>query len=431
MRRFRPKLRLRVAAGFALLGMAVSLTLGGGLYFGSRDLEQRLIDEALTAELEDYSARLARNPVSPPPQTTTVRGYVQPSDGDKSALPRALRELAEGLHTLKIDGISYRAVVRVQPGYTLYMLHNQTQLARRQQSFALLLGVSMTLTMLLSAGGGWVLAGRVIAPVRELALRVRGRDPADLSTPLADGLPADELGELAQAFERYLARLRAFIERERAFVTDASHELRTPLSIIQGAVEVLDADRTLDARVRARLERVGRATRAMTDFTTVLLMLARERPGETKSPPPCSVEEVAREAIDLHRHQLRHRGVRVALTINAKPTVAVERPLLAIALGNLVRNACTYTEEGWVRVSLDAHAVTVSDTGPGIPPEEMACLFDHCERNRGTVRGAGIGLPLAKRIADRQGWEISAESRIGEGATFRLQFMPERRPPIS
>ena len=75
-------LRLRVAAGFAALGLAVSLALGAWLYLASRDLEQRLIDEALGAELEDYLARLSRNPLSLPPETATIRGYlVRPSEG--------------------------------------------------------------------------------------------------------------------------------------------------------------------------------------------------------------------------------------------------------------------------------------------------------------------------------------------------------------
>jgi signal transduction histidine kinase len=427
MTRFRPTLRLRVAAGFALLGMTVSLILGTGLYLVSRDLEQRLIDEALSAELEDFLARLSRNPTSLPPETATVRGYVQRPEGSDSALPADLQNLPKGRYTTTIDGVSYRVAVREQPDQTLYMLHDQTQLAQREQRFALLLIVGMTLTTLLSAAGGWWLAGRVIAPVRELAGRVRERDATDLSTPLAAGFPNDELGELAQTFERYLARLRAFVDRERAFVTDASHELRTPLSVIQGALDVLASYQDLDARVRDRLDRIARATRAMTDFTTTLLMLARERPGETQAPPACEVQEVLREAIELHRPLVRHKSVSLELSIASRPVLAVERPLLAIALGNLVRNACTYTERGWVRVALGTYEVTVSDSGPGIPPEELACLFDQCDRNRRTVRGAGIGLPLVKRIADREGWLISVESHPGEGAIFRLQFGPADR----
>ena len=87
---FRATLRLRVAAGFAVLGVAVSLALGGWLHLASRDLEQRLIDEALGAELEDYLARLSRNPNSLPPDTATLRGYVQRPDAGDEAVPPAL-----------------------------------------------------------------------------------------------------------------------------------------------------------------------------------------------------------------------------------------------------------------------------------------------------------------------------------------------------
>lgn len=236
MIRLRVKLRLRVAAGFALLGLAVSLALGGWLYLASSDLEQRLIDEALGAELEDYQARLARNPKSLPPDTATIRGFVTRPDGAGDQTPPALRDLPNGRHTLDLDGVSYRVLRRERPDGDLVMLHNRTQVERREERFALMVILGMTLTTLLSAAGGWWLAGRVIAPVRELAERVRGRDPA--AGPMtavddaADALPYDEVGELAQTIEGYVQRLRAFVERERAFVSNASHELRTPLAVI-------------------------------------------------------------------------------------------------------------------------------------------------------------------------------------------------------
>ncbi|MFZ0790905.1 MAG: hypothetical protein WAM94_14940, partial [Chromatiaceae bacterium] len=141
MPRLRPTLRLRVAAGFALLGLAVSLALGGWLYLASRDLEQRLIDEALDAELMDYRARLARNPHSLPPETATIRGFVLGPDTAAGAVPESLRDLPQGRYTLDVDGVSYRVVVREGPDITLLMLHNRTQLARREQRFALLLVV--------------------------------------------------------------------------------------------------------------------------------------------------------------------------------------------------------------------------------------------------------------------------------------------------
>lgn len=425
MPRFRATLRLRVAAGFALLGIAVSLALGGWLYLASRDLEQRLIDEALGAELEDYLARLSRNPNSLPPDTATIRGYVERRDVADDPIPPMLRDLPEGRYTLDLDGVSYRVEVRGRPDGTLIMLHNRTQVARREERFVLILTLGMTLTALLSAAGGWWLAGRVIAPVRELAERVRGRDPSNPmggGAPGGDGLPNDEVGELAQTIEGYLRRLRAFVERERAFVSNASHELRTPLAVIQGAVEVLQEDPRLDARTRGRVDRIARASRGMTDLTTALLMLARE--GQTSPPPACAVHEVLADVVELHRPLLLHKPVALECVVTARPVLAVERPLLAIALGNLLRNACAYTERGQVTVTLDETQVRVDDTGPGIPAEELRCLFDQGAGCRRRVRGEGIGLPLVKRIADHQGWRVAAESRAGEGASFRLEFLP-------
>lgn len=429
MKSFRPSLRLRVAGGFALLGLAVSLALGGWLHVASRDLADRLIDQALNAELEDYRARLARNPHSLPPMTATLRGYVSQPDEPAPDLPAPLQDLPEGRFTLDLDGVAFRIAVSDEAGRTLYMLYDRTQVDYREERFAAFLVVGILFSTLLAAAGGWWLAGRVIAPVRQLAAQVRDRDPADFGTPLAGGLTNDEVGALTRTFERYLARLRAFVERERAFTADASHELRTPLAVIQGAVEVLEADSRLDERTRERVGRIGRAARGMADLIAALLTLSRERPGEMRTPPPCPVAEVLREAVDMHRPLLRHKPVRMDLEVAGDPRVAVERPLLAIALGNLVRNACSYTERGTIDIHLDATGVSITDTGPGIPAAELCCLFEHTERGRRSIRGAGIGLPLVKRIADRQGWVVRVDSQPGRGATFRLEFAEPPRGP--
>jgi signal transduction histidine kinase len=415
-------LRVRVAAGFALLCVAVSLALGGWIYVTSRDVEHRLIDEALSAETEDYKARLARNPNSLPPMTAAVRGYLLRPGDPMDEIPEELRRLGEGRYTRKVDDIGYRVAIAPSTEGTIYMLHSRAQVEyRKQRLFALVL-LGIAAAALLSAFGGWWLAGQVIAPVRELARRVRERDASDIDAPFADGLPHDEVGELAQAFERYLSRLHAFVERERAFSADASHELRTPLAVIQGAIEVLQADEQMDPKVRPRVERMARAVRGMSDLTTTLLMLARERPGSARDVAPCPAEEVLRDVVEQHHHLLRHKPVTVDLEIHGVPEVRVERPLLAIAFGNLVRNAFAYTERGRVTITLTDQGVTVADTGPGVPPEDLCCLFEHTDRSRRTTRGAGIGLPLVKRIADRQGWRVTVTSQAGEGAEFSLLF---------
>lgn len=419
--RFNLGLRLRVTIGFAVMGCAIGFGFGGWLYVTSIELDQRLIEEALSAEVQDYRARLQRNPASLPPMTATVRGYLLGPERSE-ALPAGLRDLPPGRSQVLLEEASYLVAVEQVGDRTLYLLHNRSQVEQREHWLLVLILMRILVTSMLAAAGGWWLAGRVIAPVRELARRVRERQPDDLDTLFAEGLARDEVGELAQAFERYLARLRAFIARERAFSADASHELRTPLAVIQGAVEMLQVDTSLSPRAQTRVERIARAARGMADLTTTLLMLARERPGAALEVEPCPAAEVLREVVEQHRPLLSHKPVAVELDLLAQPRLPVVRPLLAIAIGNLVRNAFTYTETGRVKITLEAASCTVEDTGPGVPPQEVCCLFEHSDRVHRASRGAGIGLPLVKRIADRQGWRVTAENIEGSGARFRLIF---------
>lgn len=416
---YRLGLRLRVMVGFALIGGSVSLALGSWVYITVRDLDRRLIEEALTAEIDDYRARLARNPHSLPPMTATVRGYLVRADRTDTRPPE-LRGLSAGRSEVSVDGIPYYAAVVREGDTQLIMLHNRTQVERRERLLLLVLSSGILGTTLLAAGGGWWLAGRVIAPVRELARRVRERSPDDLHSPFAEGLAHDEVAELAHAFERYLERMRAFVERERAFSADASHELRTPLAVIQGTVEVLQGRPELDDRARQQLERIARTVHGMSDLTSTLLMLEREKRGHSK----CRVGEVVQDVVKQHRHLLAPKPVSLSVDIREPLTLDVERPLLTIAIGNLVRNAFTYTEAGNVAITLEGGVLSVADTGPGLPPQDLDCLFEHSERSRRATRGAGIGLPLVKRIADREGWTVAVQNRPEGGALFRLTLMP-------
>ena len=132
--------------------------------------------------------------------------------------------------------------------------------------------------------------------------RVKALEPEAIHSPLGADFPRDELGALARAFDRYLARLGAFIERERAFTADVSHELRTPLSIIQGAAEIQEEDASLTPRQRARALRVQRAAQDMAEITTALLVLAREQ--RVGSAPPTSVAKLVQDAVERHRYLL-------------------------------------------------------------------------------------------------------------------------------
>lgn len=419
--RFKRSLRYRVGLAFALFGGLVSLLLATGLNFAVRDLERHLLDEALTAELQDYMSRRARNPRSLPPAAAGVRGYVLDGASGVNEVPPVLGALEPGRYSLDLDGIRYRVAVERRAGTRFYLLYDQTHIKLRQRYFNWLLAGGALLMALLSALGGVWLAGRVIAPVTDLAGRVRALGPDHPDSGLATDFSHDEVGELARAVEAYRARLRAFVERERAFTADVSHELRTPLTVISGAVEVLLGDIQLADAQRARLTRIERAVHDMAEISGALLVLAREeRAGEAPS-APCDVAEVLAEVAERHRYLLHNKPVELGLAIEGRPQLAVDRTVLAILLGNLLRNAVAHTWQGRITLRVADGCVCVEDTGTGIAESELPKIFQRYYRGGGSA-GAGIGLALVKRICDHYGWQIEAASTPGQGTRIRLAF---------
>lgn len=411
-------LRLRVALAFALFGGVLSLAQAVLLYFGSRDLGERLIDQTLSAELDDYIARRARNPLSTPENTSTIRAYVVP-DQDATVPPAPLLALPIGQHALTLGGIPYRAAVREQAGQRFIVLFNVQQLLQREQAFVVMLTIGVLTMSLLAAVLGYWLAGRVIAPVTDLARRVAGFCPAEHSPPLAAEFPWGEVRELAQAVDDYQARLHAFVERERLFTGDVSHELRTPVAVINGASEILLATLADDSAARPRVERIARAAGDMAEITDALLILAREK--TATAPNACDAEAVVRDVVDKLRELYRAKNVAVAIVVDGHPQPRVERVVLLMAFANLLRNAFGFTEQGHIRVLLTANAVSVEDSGIGIDPETLPRVLDRHYRSVHS-RGEGIGLSLVQRICERYGWKLDIVSTSGQGTRARLLF---------
>jgi signal transduction histidine kinase len=158
--------------------------------------------------------------------------------------------------------------------------------------------------------------------------------------------------------------------------------------------------------------------------------MAREEQAAVQPRPLCEVDEVLQEAVEKHRYLLKNKPMEVEVDIEARPCLAVERPVLGMALGNLIRNAFSYTEGGRIQVRLHADRVVVEDTGAGIRPEELGHVFERHYRGT-TSRGAGIGLSLVKRVCDRYGWQVQIESEPGRGTKVQLLFPIPTRADLS
>jgi len=417
--RFSRGLRFRVASAFAIIGGAVALVTAIGLYIGVRDAGERLINETLDAEIQDYLGRRTRNPTSSPPATATLLGYALPTHPGEPPPPEAIASWAPGLHEARLNGIYYRVVVADRAGSRYFLLYNESLLREKQASLKLYLAVFVALMALLSGGLALWLAERVIEPVKELARRVRDVRLESHPEHLAEDFAQDEVGELARTFERTLDRLADFIDRERAFATDVSHELRTPIAVIRGAAEVLLADETRPVADRERLARIERGAADMADLSTALLAMARECDDARRD--PVDLAGLVEASIDKHRHLLGERPVEVVLDCIAHPRIVADANLVAIVVANVLRNSFTYTEHGSVRIRLDATSLSVSDTGLGIPREALDRVFQRYYKGAHS-KGAAIGLSLVKKICDRYGWTISLSSEEGHGTRAVLHF---------
>jgi len=412
--------RFRLALTFAIFGAMISLLLSLGLSFTAHNLGDRLIDETLRAEIDDYVSRRARNPNSLPPATVSIRGYMFLSGQSPAEVPQELQGLAPGKYQLTLNNIPYRVAVVDKDEKRFVMMFNEVRQRKRESTFLTYLVIGATLMTLVSAWIGWLLAGRVVAPIAKLDRRVSEASPEGNTLDIDQGFEPDEIGKLAHVFSGYLKRMRAFIDRERAFTSDVSHELRTPLAIVLGVVELMEEDSQLQDKQKERIERIGRATRGMIDMTSALLLMGREASADEPVVQKCDVCEIVSHIIDMHRHLLGEHTA-VDLVCRNRPYIEAERTLFGIVVSNLIRNAFAYTPSGSVEIIIEACSLTVNDTGVGIHSEEIGKVFQRHFKGSGSA-GSGIGLSLVKRICDRYGWETIMESTEGKGTSAQLIF---------
>ncbi|WP_132971723.1 sensor histidine kinase [Thiogranum longum] len=415
--KFRTSLRYRITFAFALIGGTVSFALATALYWLTINMEERLIEETLSAELEDFIGRYRQDPSLIPPSSTLMQIRVM-NGHERDAVPAVLRNLDTGLHQVDLEDRSYYAEVRLSGEQHFVALYDDSQIRHRESQYQVFLVIAVIVMILLSAALGFWLAGRVLSPVSELGRRVRRLEPEGDPRELGRDFPPDEVGFLASEFDAYQKRLRAFIEREQNFTADVSHELRTPLAVIEGAAEVLQEDTGLDEAQRTRIKRIARAAREMGEVTAALLELARERRQEQVS-GDCDVAALLGEIIDSHQHLLERSEVSVELEILSRPHLPIQCALLRIVLANLIRNAFSYTREGRVHITLNKTGISVMDTGEGISPDEIDEVFKPFYSAQG---GEGIGLSLVWRICQNYGWKVQIDSKVDQGTCFHLDL---------
>ncbi len=414
--RHRRRLRTRIILSFVLLGFGLTLLFGWATNSTRSRVENQLVEDIINRNIDEAARQFELNPANPAFPVDQIRAFVYTPD--KFDAVRRNRpewyDLEDGITRLTgVDPVSgkefsYMLGVRKTPGAWFYLAYDTTEAKRSEAKFNRAIYGSVALFTVLSLVIGWWSASRVMAPVSELARRLKDSGRSSEPELLAAHFPDDEVGQLAEALDDYAARLTEVVQRDREFNADVSHELRTPLAVIKGAVELLLSRPDLDGKTHTRLLRIQRAEQQCTDLISALLLLSRNERGHGAT----DVAKIAGQLLESHRAQLAGKDVELVLEGDDGPVVDAPESVVTVALGNLIGNAVKYTAEGEVVVRLMKDAVEVRDSGPGLSEEDAANLFRRGYRgtHAGPSQGGGIGLSIVRRLCALYGWDVQVRS---------------------
>lgn len=288
-------------------------------------------------------------------------------------------------------------------------------------------GVALAAMAALSAGLGWLMAGRVLRPLQQITATARRISESHLHQRIALQGPEDELKELADTFDEMLARLDNAFESQKRFVANASHELRTPLSIIRTELDVTLSNPDMTPPELHEMAQVVRGAIARSErLIESLLFLARSESGLPER-HPMDLAAVARDV--LEHLALPAKSKEVALREDLSPAlVAGNAALLERLVGNLVENALAYNHEGgWIEVSTrqtrEGAELHVTNSGPVVPAESIDALFQPFRRlapdRTASASSVGLGLSIVRAVARAHGGDATAEP----GASGGLQVV--------
>jgi two-component system OmpR family sensor kinase len=276
-------------------------------------------------------------------------------------------------------------------------------------------------------GGAFHFARLATRPAQEIAAQAEAIEAGTLSAHITAHATVAEYASLVGVLNAMLDRLGRAFEAQRRFVADASHELRSPLTVLRGDLDVALRRERSPQEYRETLERMREETVRITALAENLLMLARADAGlPAASLASLDLADVAERVVARAARQAEGAGV--TLTAEAVPApVRGDAALLERAVGNLVENALAYVPKGarvTVRCARDGATarLDVEDDGPGIAPEHAPLVFERFYRGdpaRGRDAGTGLGLPIARAIAEAHGGRLTLE-RASPGALFRL-----------
>ncbi len=414
----------KLTRAFWLQIALITVAAIAGVYLAKIVIEEILIKSAIQSEVEYFQEQYEVDPGFSLPDTSNMTGYFDP---DKLP-PVVQNQLPANPGFYEFDDLTNRLILYVtsiseQPFYLVYYRGQVDALILYYGIFPLLAVLTILYLTL------WLVyrfSRRSISPISRLANRIYRVDlTSDDLTQISESTDfagSDEIQVLSAAISNLGERVNAFVARERNFTRDASHEFRTPLTVIKMATDMMLFEENCSEPSRRNLIKIRRAVSDLENLTEVFLMLAREH-ANSLTLREVDVNQLIRDQIEQTAFMADGKNVEVRLEEKGQLRVVTSETVIAVLLGNLIRNALLYTHEGEIRIRIDDQRLTISDSGQGIPESRIDEIFKPFHRaTNENASGFGIGLTIVKRLCDHFSWDIQVDSSTNRGTTFTLGF---------
>jgi len=323
----------------------------------------------------------------------------------------------------------------IQPA-ALVIAHSTKQIDQALAGLVRTLIIAVPLALVLAAGGGIFLARRALKPVDKIAQTAREIGESDLSQRINVNTK-DELGRLAATLNEMIGRLEKAFQRQKQFTSDVSHELRAPLAVIEAESSLALQKERPPSDYRQSLETISQETKQMSSLIDQMLILARADAGKeqwnfTQVDLGKLISNLSTD-IDVLCQEM---GLSFQLDHTENLVVKGDEARLRGLFMNLLDNAVKYTPSpGTISVSLRREGqmavVAITDTGVGIPAEDIPLIFERfyrVDKSRSRAEGgSGLGLAICRHIAEAHGGKIEVESRVRVGSTFSV-WLPLQSP---
>ncbi|OZI26152.1 two-component sensor histidine kinase [Bordetella genomosp. 9] len=413
-------------------------------YLTFDQMEDDLVNDILTTETqrlieritsgEETLTRLSSHDVG-----GAMRAWVQQAGVANPAIPKEVSNLEDGLHLLEPGTETWHVVVaKIDEGRRLIVLYDATDNEDRVFDFGLIVLGLGVICIVAAYGVARKIAYLAVGPMLTLADRLSTWAPGSPDLAVERN---DEAGRLVEAFNRVQNQVDRSLAREREFAANLSHEVRTPLAAIRSDGELMLLAPAVTPDQQTRLTRIVKNVDSVAAALESARAMARD---ERRKPEPVDLAECLNAAWQGLEANAEQAGLRLDHQVPAGTVRELDRYALLTVLRNLIRNAIEHAAPAELTVrtigSPSSAGLEIRDNGKGIKPEDLPFLFDRyysvrrrdtqgemdeAEAEAAAALERGLGLAIAKRVCDMQGWSLSVESWVGvptHGTCFTLRF---------